>query len=304
MRLNPMCEDDDDFERDQKEHTNKSKCYFKDEDNMLHQKILKKKKSYLNDSDNISPQESEFEICSISLSESETIPLKGKVILAIGQSGIGKTIFLNELANIIENNQLENLKTYFEQEKNPKISEGVKKILDERIQRKSSHKILHTKSINIIEISQHKTGRIFTLIDTPGIINEIDGTPDSQYISQMENLFKIVKKIDFLILLKSSVSQSLFKSTENTILQLSKHFDQKVARVIPVFTLCCGYFEFNKESLPFPIELISDKVFKINYMISGYIAHKKYAKPSKKQQVYEKSKRKIGKIINYMDSLK
>lgn len=230
------------------------------------------------------------------------LPLRGKSIMVIGETGTGKSAFLNLLGNTLENTEIQDIKIYFKLKKITKLSDEILAIYHEKIKTVHQSKIIYTNSISIVEIKNPVTNDSYTLIDTPGILTETDGSPDEQFIEIIKELFNVVKKVDCLIFLEKSNTETCSRTTQNTISRLEDDFNKKIGKVVPVFTFYPGSLIFNKDSVPFAKEMQTVKAFKINNLIFGYSNDDRITKADKLKKTYKSLKTKMEKIMKVVDS--
>ncbi|OMJ67222.1 hypothetical protein SteCoe_35677 [Stentor coeruleus] len=234
--------------------------------------------------------------------EANFLSLRGKVIMVIGETGTGKSSILNLLGNTLENTDIKDMKIYFKLKKIPILSDEIYTINDKRVKTIHQSKIIHTNSIRIVEIKTPLTNNNFTLIDTPGILSETNGSADEQFIEIIKELLNVVKKIDCLIFLEKSNSEACSRSIEETISRLEEVFSKKVSLIVPVFTFYPGSLVFDKDNIPFTKEMKSEKTFKINNMIFGYTHEDRVSKAGKLNKIYEKLKKIMEKIMDIVDN--
>ncbi|OMJ69035.1 hypothetical protein SteCoe_33346 [Stentor coeruleus] len=234
-------------------------------------------------------------------SENNFISLKGKIIMAIGETGTGKSTFLNQLANTIENKRIEDLKIYFELENFPNASVDINIIPDIIADLTFLSSVNHTKSIKIIEVKR-SSNEIYTLIDTPGIISNIDGSVDIDFVDKIKLFLSLVEKIDYIIFVEKSNANSCTKSVRNTISELNGIFLKKKCKVVPIFTFYPGTLVFNVKEIPFDENICYGHIHKLNNCIFGYSEEERIKRQDKLRNKFENSKNKVESILTKITS--
>ncbi|OMJ69039.1 hypothetical protein SteCoe_33352 [Stentor coeruleus] len=261
--------------------------------------------------DNISIDKKEIEIdiknyIEINNNQNNLISIKEnhlkKVIMIIGETGTGKSSFLNELSNAIENNTIDNLKVYFKLLNFSDINKEVDVLFNDKIKFNCQSNIVHTKVSSIIR-SKSSKNIDFILIDTPGMVCERDGSIDMQFIECIEELFNFIENIDYLVFIEKSDKISCQRSIVKTISEFILRYKNKISKVLPVFSFYPGSLVFDQKNFPFPKEMCYKEIFKCNNLIFDFSDDEWKQMPEKKsRKIYTKSQKKMMKIIDLISN--
>lgn len=184
------------------------------------------------------------------------------VILVIGDSGSGKSSYINLIHNFInDNTTLESLRAVTPTEKWPDSSESYSSPLSQFCV--ANEKPSFTKEIRLIELNYSKNSKKLLLVDTPGFCRS-DENPDVETANMILSFIQEIKRLDYVFYVHRSDYTKFETSFKETFSLFGQTFQELCPKIIAIYTFAGSKLDVKHDSLPFPKHLVQKKYHTIN----------------------------------------
>ena len=224
------------------------------------------------------------------------------IVLAIGDSGSGKSSFINLVHNqISENRTLDSIQIV-----SPTVNWPEKSLIDNPVCRESGLAIegnnsAFTREIKLVTFSLVKKNRKILFIDTPGFCRNGDSA-DVETALFIVTLMSQLPRLDTVLYVHKATETTFAESLKQTLAEFSDILLALQPKLIAIYTFAGSKLDVKHDSLPFPKLLVQKKYHALNnltFALSREILsdHKKL---KANQTTYEQT---LGKVHSFIDSL-
>lgn len=224
------------------------------------------------------------------------------IVLVIGDSGSGKSSFINLVHNqIVENRTLDSIQIL-----SPTVTWPEKSLIDEQVCRDSGLVIgesnsAFTREIKLVTFSIEKKNRRVLVIDTPGFCRNEDSA-DIETALFIVSLMSQLPRLDTVLYVHKATETSFATSLKQTLAEFSDVLQSLQSKVIAIYTFAGSKLDVKHDSLPFPKSLVQKKYHALNNL--PFSLPRETLSEAKKlkgnQAVYEQT---LGKVHSFIDSL-
>jgi energy-coupling factor transporter ATP-binding protein EcfA2 len=223
-----------------------------------------------------------------------------KIILLIGDSGSGKSSFLNLTHNFLsENRTLDSIQVLTSTEKCEPTSQAQSSLIRSGFHLSTSTSF--TKEILLIPLKNPKNSKTFLFIDTPGFTRS-EEIPDTCTTTLINSFISTLPRLDTVLYMHRSSQTSFDTSLKLTLSEFRPSFESFNSKIIAIYTFAGSKFDVKHDSLPFTRSSVQKKYFTINNLPFGQsrgdLNDKKKLKGN--QATYEQT---LNKLHSFIDSL-
>lgn len=222
------------------------------------------------------------------------------IILLLGDSGSGKSSYLNLIYNCIhEHNTLDSLKIVAPSEKWPELSEPLHNPLSHFSV--NSENPSFTKEIKFVQLNYPKKDKKFLFIDTPGFCRTNENQ-NSETVNLILSLLQQIERLDYVFYVHRSDHTKFESSLKETLALFQPTFQSLSPKVIAIYTFIGSKLDVKHDSLPFQRDLVQKKYHTINN--TTFASALEEQKSAKKQKHNESLlQQNLSKLNSLLDSI-
>lgn len=184
------------------------------------------------------------------------------IILLIGDSGSGKSSYMNLIYNFINNNtSLESLISASPTEKWPDSPDSASTPLAQF--HVNSENQSFTKEIRLIQLTNPSTNKKLLFIDTPGFCRSTEA-PDTATAELILSFIQQITRIDYVFYVHRSDHTKFESSLKETLSLLHPALESLSPKIIAIYTFAGSKLDVKHDSLPFPKPLVQKKYHTIS----------------------------------------